>query len=57
MPWPSAPTARSLVTGTADGVAQQWDADTGRPIGPPLKHRAAVRAVAFGQDGKAVIYV
>src|SRR5206468_3339164 len=35
--------------------ARLWDAATGRPIGPPLEHRATVTAVAFSPDGRTLV--
>ncbi len=34
--WRSAPTARGIVSGSADNTVRVWDADTGQPIGAPL---------------------
>ena len=31
------------------------DAETGKPIGPPLQHQGAVRAVALSADGKIAL--
>ncbi len=45
-----ADTAR-LLTGYADGTAQQWDTATGQPIGAPLRHASPVSALAFSPDG------
>ena len=33
------PDGKTVLTGGDDGTAQLWDAATGRPIGPPLRHR------------------
>ena len=55
-PWRSAPTARPSLTGSEDKTARLWDAATGQPIGPPLTHQGAVRAVAFSPDGKTVAH-
>ncbi len=35
-----------------DRTARLWDAATALPIGPPLEHRGAVNALAFGPDGR-----
>ncbi|MDY3558871.1 serine/threonine-protein kinase [Gemmata sp. JC673] len=44
-----------LATASADGTARFWDARTGCPLGPPLRHPTAVLSVAFGPDGTRVI--
>ncbi len=49
------PDGKTVITGSEDGTARLWDASTGRPLGPPLTHQGAVRAVAFSPDGKTVI--
>ena len=41
-----------ILTGSQDQTARLWDADGGRPIGPPLPHFADVYAVAFHPGGK-----
>jgi WD40 repeat protein len=37
------------------GEAHVWDVATGQPVGPPLRHAAAVSAVAFSPDGKHLL--
>jgi hypothetical protein len=32
-----------------------WEADTGKPVGPPLQHGAAVYSAAFSPDGRRVV--
>ena len=54
-PWRSAPTARPSLTGSEDETARLWDAATGQPLGPPLRARGAVHAVAFSPDGRTVL--
>jgi|GEM_PF-1904142 len=58
------PDGRMILTGSGDateqmskktGVAQVWDADSGRPLGQPLWHGHAVNAVAFSPDGKRIL--
>ena len=49
------PDGKVILTGGADHTARQWDAATGRPLGPPLKHSDQVRAVAFSPDGRLVL--
>src|SRR5262249_27362707 len=64
------PDGRPLLTGVGDdrthltgfgstdgrsGEARLWDADTGRPLGPPLAHQGFVMAVAFSPDGQTIL--
>jgi WD40 repeat protein/serine/threonine protein kinase len=49
------PDGKTVATGSADWTARLWSATTGRPIGPPLRHRGPVFAVAFRPDGKALL--
>jgi WD40 repeat protein len=39
----------------AAGEARVWDADTGRPVVPPMKHEREVRHAAFSPDGRYVV--
>jgi serine/threonine protein kinase/WD40 repeat protein len=48
------PDGRRLLTGSADGKARWWDAQTGRPVGVPLAHELAVRSVGWSRDGKRI---
>jgi WD40 repeat protein/tRNA A-37 threonylcarbamoyl transferase component Bud32 len=48
------PDGRFVATACGD-AAQVWDAETGRPAGPPLRHAARVRAVALGPDGRLLL--
>jgi WD40 repeat protein len=43
------------VTGSWDKTARLWDAETGRPLGEPFRHRGVVRSVAFSPDGKTIL--
>ena len=56
----SADGKRILVTGAPmergkAGAASIWDAATGKPIGPPLRHQEGICAAAFGPDGETVL--
>jgi hypothetical protein len=52
------PDGKRIVTASADKTARLWDADTGRPIGEPLKgHRSIVFGAAFSPDGKRIVTV
>ena len=44
-----------IVTGTHDGIAQFWDADSGQPIGEPMNHESRVHFVAFSPDGSHLL--
>ena len=50
------PDGKTVLTGSDDKTARLWDASTGQPIGQPLTHQDAVRAVAFSPDGKTVTH-
>jgi WD40 repeat protein len=45
------PDGRLLLTGSLDGTARLWDAETGKSIGLPLVHQGGVISVAFAPDG------
>jgi eukaryotic-like serine/threonine-protein kinase len=44
-----------VVTASQDGTARIWEAETGQPISPPLRHGQAVRFAVFGPDGYRVL--
>jgi WD40 repeat protein len=44
-----------VLTGGYDKTAQLWDAHSGKPIGPPLRHQGPVIAVAFSPDGHSAL--
>src|SRR5262245_26951028 len=46
---------RQLLTGSADGTAQVWDASTQEPIGPLMRQRGAVRQVGFSPNGAHLV--
>ena len=48
---PSAPTARTVLTGSTSGDARLWDTRTGQQRGQPLAHGSRVDSVAFSPDG------
>jgi WD40 repeat protein len=45
---------RLLLTGGVEGTAQVWDAETGDPVGKPLRHPGAVWSAAFLDEHTAV---
>jgi WD40 repeat protein/serine/threonine protein kinase len=49
------PDGRTLVTGSKDGVARLWDAQTGAELRQLRGHDAGVHAVAFSPDGRFVV--
>jgi WD40 repeat protein len=51
------PDGRTVLTGSWDRTAQLWDAATGKPLGPPLRHddHIANGAAVFSPDGKCVL--
>ena len=47
------PDGKRIVTASEDKTARLWDAETGKPIGEPLKgHQGLVSSAAFSPDGK-----
>jgi WD40 repeat protein len=49
------PDGQVVVTGSADGTARLWQADTGQPLGQLTRHEQPVRTVAFSSDGRTVV--
>jgi tetratricopeptide (TPR) repeat protein len=43
------------VTASADGTARVWEASTGRPVSPALRHRDGVSWAGFSLDGEQVV--
>jgi WD40 repeat protein len=48
------PDGKTLLTGSHDGTARFWDVESGRQLGPSLRHTDAVLAVAFHPSGQSV---
>jgi WD40 repeat protein/tetratricopeptide (TPR) repeat protein len=48
------PDDRRVVTGSADRTARVWDAATGKPLTPPLRHPGSVTA-SPSKDGRRVV--
>jgi WD40 repeat protein/tRNA A-37 threonylcarbamoyl transferase component Bud32 len=49
------PDGKRVVTASMDGTARLWDAATGDPLGPPLRHPSWVYAAALAPDGRTVL--
>ena len=50
------PDGKRIVTASEDKTARLWDAETGKPIGEPLKgHQGLVSSAAFSPDGKRIV--
>ena len=50
------PDGKRIVTASVDKTARLWDAETGKPIGEPLKgHADSVSSAAFSPDGKRIV--
>ncbi len=49
------PDSRRLLTAASDTLARTWDAATGKPTGPPLRHPSFVRWAAFSPDGRLIV--
>ena len=54
--WRSAPMASASCRGAGDNTLRLWEADSGKPIGEPMKgHTNYVCSVAFSPDGKRIV--
>jgi eukaryotic-like serine/threonine-protein kinase len=49
------PDGRRVVTASMDGTARVWDAATGQPVSPPMRHQLEVRCASFSPDGRRVV--
>ncbi len=49
------PDGRTVLTASEDATARLWNAATGEPKGPPLRHEGKVEAIAFSPDGRTVL--
>jgi RNA polymerase sigma factor (sigma-70 family) len=49
------PDGRIALTASSDQTARLWDAATGKPLGPPLRHQGSVTAATFSPDGTKVL--
>ena len=48
------PDGTRIVSGSDDRTVRLWDADTGKPIGPPMTGTIGVTSVAFSPDGHRI---
>jgi WD40 repeat protein/tRNA A-37 threonylcarbamoyl transferase component Bud32 len=49
------PNSREIVSAASDTLARVWDAETGKLVGPAMRHPSFVRKAAFGPDGRLVV--
>jgi WD40 repeat protein len=49
------PDSTRLVSAASDTLARVWDAGTGQPIGPAMRHPTFVRRATFAPDGRLVV--
>src|SRR5262249_19144782 len=49
------PDSRTVISGSVDGMAQLWDADSGKRIGSPLQQGGEWIQVGFSPDGKTAL--
>ena len=49
------PDGRRIVTASDDKTARVWDAESGKPVGEPMRHEDAVRAASFSPDGRRIV--
>ena len=49
------PDGKTVLTGSYSGTARLWQANTGKPAAPPMKHSSMVYSVAFSPDGKTLL--
>jgi hypothetical protein len=49
------PDSTRLVSAASDTLARVWDAGTGKPIAPAMRHSTFVRRATFAPDGRLVV--
>jgi hypothetical protein len=51
------PDSGRLISAATDTLARVWDAGTGEPVGPVMRHPSFVRYATFAPDGRLVVTV
>lgn len=49
------PDGKVVATAGDDGTVRFWEAQTGAPVGRPLRHEGRVAALAFGPNGRTLL--
>ena len=49
------PDGRRIVTASDDKTARVWDAESGKPVGEPMRHEDVVYAASFSPDGRRIV--
>ena len=49
------PDGRRIVTASDDETARVWDAESGKPVGEPMRHEDGVIAASFSPDGRRIV--
>jgi WD40 repeat protein len=49
------PDGTRIVTGSNDGTARVWDAQSGKALTEPMRHEGAVRSASFSADGTRIV--
>ena len=49
------PDSKRLVSAASDTLARVWDAETGKPLFPAMRHTSFVRCASFAPDGRRVV--
>ena len=49
------PDGRRIVTASWDKTARVWDAESGKPVGEPMRHEDMVTAASFSPDGQRIV--